>query len=327
MPTQILFLVAGLMLLVKGADYLVEGGSEIAKRFKISPIVIGLTIVAFGTSAPELVVNILSALQGSAELALGNINGSNIANILLILGASALISHIPVRSRTVVKEMPFMLLAGVMMMLFLLDPLISQAEHFELSRMDGIALLGFFAVFMYYLVLSARQVSKKKLEKPKRKTWIAIGMTIMGLLGLMIGARLTVDSATSIALAIGISEGLIAVSVIAIGTSLPELVSSLVAAKKGEMDMAVGGIIGSNVFNILMVVGITATISPSPLQVGTDVVWDSLFAFIAMIILFFTIFVDQYSKDKFTSTGISRFEGAGFLLLYIVYIIYIVLRG
>ena len=329
MLTTIITLVAGIMLLVKGADYLVDGAVDIAKKFGISTLVIGLTIIAFGTSAAELSVNVLAAIKGNASIALGNINGSNIANILLVLGASALISHIPVRSQTVVKEVPFMLLAGLMMVIFLLDPLLEGAEFYELSRIEGIAFLGFFAIFMYYLFLTVRlgNGKKQKKEKSKRKWWIAIGMVIMGLLGLVIGAKFTVDGATSLAFSLGISEGLVAISIIALGTSLPELVTALIAAKKGEMDLAVGGIVGSNIFNILMVVGVTATVSNQTLRVDEYTVIDSVFALIAMFILFIAIFFDYKNTEKEKYSEISRIEGVVFVLLYIAYIAYIIVRG
>lgn len=328
MISQILFLIGGLMLLVKGADYLVDGSKDIAVRFGVPTLVIGLTIVAFGTSAPELVVNILAAAEGNADIALGNVNGSNIANILLILGAAAIITHIPVRSRTVFKEIPFLILSGIMLIVFLLDPLLNDGTRFALSQTDGIALLGYFAIFMFYLIMTAKSVKPdRKKQKSSHSLPVAAVITIGGLAGLIIGAWLTVNSATELARGFGVSEGLIAVSLVAVGTSLPELVSSIVAARKGEMDLAVGGIVGSNIFNILMVVGVTATISPRPLVVEASVVWDSVFALGAMIVLFFAIYFDQYRRDRFTSTGISRIEGAGFLVLYAAYIAYIIIRG
>ena len=326
MITNIVMLIGGLLLLVKGADYLVEGASSVAQRFGISSLVIGLTVVAFGTSAPELVVNIISAFTGSTEIAIGNVNGSNIANILLILGVTAFVTTVPVKSRTVVKEIPFMVLSGVILIILMLDgPL--EGGVAGLSRIDGLVLLGFFSIFMYYLLLSAKGTKgAAKVEKPSVKLYVATLMTVAGLIGLVVGGKLTVDGASAIALGIGISEGLVAVTIVAIGTSLPELVTSVVAAKRGKTDLAIGGVVGSNIFNIMLVLGLTATISPKIMTISTAGIWDATVALGAMLVLLMALIAKGSSRNN-GKWSLSRKEGLLFILLYVTYLVYIVIRG
>lgn len=321
---NLLFVAAGIALLIKGADYLVDGASAIAQKFGVSNLVIGLTVVAFGTSAPELAVNILSAVSGNTDIALGNINGSNIANILLVLGATALVARIPVQSRTVIKEIPFMLLAGLVLLFAMMDAMIGDGHTDIISRTDGLMLLSFFAVFLYYLFLSARDVPAATVEKSNRPFILNLGFTVMGLAGLVLGGKLTVDGATGIATLLGASEALIGLTIVAIGTSLPELVTAIVAARKGKTDLAVGNVVGSNIFNILLVLGLTSAISPIP--VSTMNIIDAGVAMLAMLILLFAI---HYGNGLFPDKhkDVSWSEGVFFVLLYIIYIIYIVIRG
>lgn len=316
------------MLLVKGADYLVEGSSSLAKRFGVPTLVIGLTVVAFGTSAPEFVVNLIAAARGSAGIALGNINGSNIVNILLATGLAALITRIPVRSRTVLKEIPFMLLAGLSLLVVISDGFLLGAGEASINRIEGLMLLGFFGVFLYYLFLSARDnMALAKVESQDRSVVLSALFTIMGLAGLIIGAKLTVDSGVTIAGALGVSEGLIGLTFVAIGTSLPEIVASLSAAKKGEMDLAVGGIIGSNIFNIFLVIGATAAISPVELRVGSSEIQDAGIALIAMLLLFGAILLNRWRKGPSDTQSISKLEGVIFVSVYIAYFIFTLVRG
>lgn len=328
MINTLLILVGGIMLLVKGADYLVEGASSLAKRFGVPSLVIGLTVVAFGTSAPEFVVNMIAAVRGNAAIALGNINGSNIVNILLAIGLAALITRIPVRSRTVLKEIPFMLLAGISLLIVVSDVFLIGAEHASIDRIEGLMLLGFFGVFLYYLFLSARDnMALAKVESHERSVGVSTLFTVMGLAGLIIGAKLTVDSGVSIASALGVSEGLIGLTFVAIGTSLPEIVASISAARKGEMDLAVGGIIGSNIFNIFLVIGATAAISPVELQVGASEVEDAGIALIAMLLLFGAILLNRWRSGPSDTQSISRLEGVVFVTIYVVYLIFTLIRG
>lgn len=324
---NIIFILAGFMLLIKGADYLVEGSSSIARRLGVSTLVIGLTVVAFGTSAPELVVNILSATSGRTELAFGNINGSNIANILLILGAAALFARIPVKSQTVIKEIPFMLLSGFVLLVITADVWLEGAAVNQISRIDGIVLLSFFVIFMYYLWLSTRETKAgAKVEKEKKSFGVAAALTVMGLAGLVIGGYLAVEGASGIARMLGASETLIGLTIVALGTSLPELVAAVTAARKGETDLAIGNVVGSNVFNILLVLGITSTITPVPVSAAAQM--DAVVAFLAMTILFFAIFnIERDKQGRRESPDIEKPGAIFFLLMYVAYIVYIVIRG
>lgn len=324
MIINIVLLLSGFTLLIKGADYLVDGASNIARRFGVSTLVIGLTVVAFGTSAPELAVNILSAISGNTEIALGNINGSNIANILLVLGITGMIANIPVQSRTLIKEVPFMILAGVILIVIMLDVFLEGLPSDSISRIDGLMLLGFFVIFLYYMFLSARDITTAKVERPKQKLHLSILFSIGGLIALTLGGQLTVDGASAIALSLGVSQSLIALTIVAVGTSLPELVTAVVAARKGDTDMAIGNVVGSNIFNILMVLGTTAVIAP--IAVTDAQVWDSVISLGAMLLLMIFIFKRTgFRKEK--DNNVSKTEGVIMILCYIVYIVYIVIRG
>lgn len=325
MLLNLVLLVSGFALLIKGADYLVDGASDIARRFRVSSLVIGLTIVAFGTSAPELAVNVLSAVSGNTDIALGNINGSNIANILLVLGVTGIFARIPVKSRTIVKEIPFMILAGSVLVFVMLDSALEGTAENMISRIDGIMFLSFFLIFLYYMYLSARDITSAKIERSKRSFFIAFVMTFMGLIGLVLGGQLTVLGATNVALGLGVSQTLIAISVVAIGTSLPELITSIVAARKGDTDMAIGNVVGSNIFNILFVLGTTAVIAP--INASKEHITDSIVALGAMLILLIVVHFGGGFLKKDISKDVSRKEGAFMILLYLTYIIYVVLRG
>ena len=270
MLTYILFIV-GFIFLVKGADLLVDGAAAFAKKFKISTLVIGLTIVAFGTSAPELVVNIFASISGNSEIAIGNILGSNIANILLILGISALIFPLPAKKSTIKKEIPFSLLAVLVLGILVNDLLIDQVNLLDgasglLSRIDGLILLAFMTIFMVYTFGIAKNPEEagegeeiKNLPLAKSIAYIGIG-----LLGLVLGGRWIVNGAVKIAELFNVSEALIGLTIVAVGTSLPELATSAVAAYKKQADIAIGNIVGSNIFNIFFVLGVSSIIRPLP---------------------------------------------------------------
>jgi cation:H+ antiporter len=328
MLIHIIALIGGLVLLVKGADYLVDGASSIAYRFGLSTLLVGLTVVAFGTSAPELAVNMIAAFSGNVDVALGNINGSNIANILLILGVTAMVARIPVRSRTVAKEIPFMILAAVMMVVMMADKFLDfGASELVISRTDGLAMLGFFGIFMYYLYLGAKAAKGgDKEEEPEHSLLISLGLTGAGLFGLALGGHLTVTGATGLADLLGISEGLIAITIVAIGTSLPELVTAIIAARKGKPDLAVGGVVGSNIFNVLLVIGLTSTISPEGLPATQANLEDALVAMGAMVLLLIFLYFSP-AKSKKESGGLDKYAGGVFLAIYVIYIAYIVIRG
>ncbi|OIO53050.1 sodium:proton exchanger [Candidatus Peregrinibacteria bacterium CG1_02_54_53] len=328
----VLFLIIGFVLLVKGADWLVEGASALAKRFGISDLAIGLTIVAFGTSAPELVVNIVASAQGASDIAIGNVVGSNIANILLILGISAMITPVIVQRSTVRKEIPFSLLAAVLLFVMANDALVDGLSYSALSRSDGLALLGFFVIFLAYTA-GLQLESSKGLEDGKKpiSPTIAFAMVILGFGGLVAGGKLTVDSAVTIARSLGLSEALIGLTVVAIGTSLPELATSAVAAFKKKVDIAVGNIVGSNIFNIFLVLGVSATIRPLPFSPASNA--DLMMVIIATVLLFIAIHNGWAAKriflwwKQYDQYIIRRWEGALLLTTYGAYIVYIAWRG
>ena len=253
---QILILAAGFVLLVKGADWFVDGASAIAEKLRIPPLIIGLTIVAMGTSAPEAAVSISAALKGNADITIGNIVGSNILNILIILGLSAAIAPLAVEQSTIRRDMPFLL--GISLLL------IVQGWDGSITRFDGLIMMILFTAYLIFLLVRARrQPQQDSINAGQRSLW-QIPLTAIGLTAIVIGSNLAVDAACTIARLLGISERLIGLTIVALGTSLPELFTSVIAARKGNADIAIGNIVGSNVFNILFVVGLSAVIVPVP---------------------------------------------------------------
>jgi cation:H+ antiporter len=317
---NILLLVVGFALLIKGADYLVEGASSLAKRFKISDLVIGLTIVAFGTSAPELIVNIVSSIQGNSEIAIGNIIGSNICNIFLILGISAIIYPLTVSRGTTWKEVPFSLLAAVLVFLMANDALIDGQGFSIMTRIDGFVLLSFFIIFMYYIFGMAKKgdIPEDMTGLKIRPLGISILMITGGLVALVIGGKWVVDSAVSIASALGVSQSLIGLTIVAIGTSLPELATSAVAAYKKKCDIAVGNIVGSNIFNIFWILGLSSVINPIPFQAKSNP--DIFMAIFASLMLFLVMFIGKKHI-------LERWQGVIFILIYVAYVVYLVIQG
>lgn len=320
--TYVLFVI-GFVVLIKSADWLVEGASSIAKRFAIPELVIGLTIVSFGTSMPELVVNLLASVRGSSEIAIGNIFGSNIANILLILGASALVRPLPIQRSIYFTEIPISLVATFMVGFLANASLFGGGEAPSINRWEGLMMLLFFGLFMTYIYVISTDKKDDLYEEeddeipmwsmPKSLLYIAIGV-----FGLFVGGKWIVDGAVLIAQTLGMSESFIGLSIIAVGTSLPELVTSVVAAKKGKADMAIGNVIGSNIFNIFWILGLSAMINDLPFmpQSNEDIL---------MIILANTILIFAVINGK--KPMVSRFEGAMFILVYFGYITYLIMRG
>ncbi len=255
---QVLLLAGGFLLLIKGADWLVDGASSVASNFKVSKLLIGLTIVAFGTGAPELAVSFSSLINGSTDILVGNVIGSNIINVLLLIGVAAVIRPIKVKKATVSKELPLLLLISAALVVLLLDTNLSDAAFNVFSRADALICLLFFAIFLYYLISMAKKNKKeaKEVEKPKYKMGKSFLLVIVGLAGVVGGSQLVVNSASFIASAIGISERMISLTIVALGTSLPELVTTITAARKGESDLLVGNIVGSNIFNICIVLAL-----------------------------------------------------------------------
>lgn len=308
---SVILLVVGFGLLIKGADVFVDGASSTAQNFKVSKMLIGLTIIAFGTSAPELAVSLQALADGSTDMVLGNVIGSCIINILLILGVAAIIRPIKIRSNTIRKELPICLLISLLLVVLFLDIQLNGGEVNEITRSDGIAILLFFAVFMYYLIALARKSKSKdkKNEKPKFKLGKSLLFVALGLVGIIVGSDLVVNSAQTIAGAMGISERVIALTVIALGTSLPELVTTIVSARKGETDLLLGNIIGSNIFNVCIVLGVPVaifgTVTPSSFQMV-----DLAMLIVATVILL--LFATTQKK-------ITRREGALMLVAFVAY--------
>ncbi len=318
MKKCVLLLVIGFILLIKGADYLVDGSASVAKRFKISNLAIGLTIIAFGTSAPELIVNIFSSIAGSSDIGMGNIIGSNISNILLILGIAAIICNLEVDDSIVKSQIPFSILS-VMALLFLINSTLLNYRGVDgLLRSDGLILLLFFIIFLYFTF----SLSKRKSHEVENiKVFSNLKATLyilIGIIGLFIGGKLIIDSSTALALSFNLSEAFIGLTIVAIGTSLPELAASVIAARKKQMQMAVGNVIGSNIFNILWVLGISSTIKP--IEYNPSMNFDIIFLIFISLLLFLLIFMGK--KHYFTKK-----EGYILVFLYIVYIIFISIRG
>ena len=284
-----------------GADRLTEGASALARRMNIPEIVIGLTIVAAGTSAPELFVSLVSALKGTPDMAVGNVVGSNTMNAMLIVGCAAMVAPMTISRSTVRKDIPFSVAASVLLILLGFDAF--------LGRIDGIILLVGFAFFMYYTL------SQAKAEKPTTETtkqsnpWLSAFYVILGLALLVVGSNLFVDSASRVAYALGISEGVVGLTVVAGGTSLPELATSVVAARKGQSAIAIGNVIGSNVFNILLILGTTAVISPLAIQGITVIDLSVMLLSVTLVWLF--------SRTRYT---VERWEGALLVAGYLVYL-------
>ena len=319
MLTYVLFLI-GFLLLFKGASFLLVGASGIARMLKVSDLVIGLTVVAFGTSFPELSVNIFATMKGNTEIAIGNILGSNVFNILLILGVSAIIYPLKVSKGTVWKEIPLPLLAAVLLGISANDKLIDGGSVSALTRIDGLILLSFFVIFLYYIFGIAKSPEISNTNQPAKEHGLrkSIFLVVLGLFCLMIGARWTVNGAVKLALALGASESLIGLTIVAAGTSLPELATSSVAAYKKNTDIAVGNIVGSNIFNIFFILGISSVIRPLPFQARSNV--DIGVTVISSFLLFLCMFT---GKRRF----LDRWEGSVFILLYGAYIIFLIIRG
>jgi len=310
MTIKIILLLAGLFLVIKGADWLIKGGGALARRYHIPELVIGITVVAFGTSLPELVVNVFASVQGQQELILGNVIGSNNFNLFVILGISGLIAPLVVQSGTVWREIPVSLLAAVLL-LFLANGFVVGGGQ-QISRIDGLVLLLFFVAFLYYIF---RQIKSDPIadgsDAPALKNykiWLFIGL---GLAGLLIGGRLAVDNAVIIATRMGVSQKIIGLTIIAMGTSLPELVTSVVAVLKKSNDIAVGNIIGSNIFNILLITGISTLIRPIPYETGFN--FDQYFLIGGTLFLFIAMFTGQRKK-------LDRWEAGVLVAAYLVYL-------
>ncbi|HIQ77237.1 MAG TPA: calcium/sodium antiporter [Candidatus Faecousia excrementipullorum] len=306
---NLLMLALGFVLLVKGADWFVDGAAGIANKFKIPQLIIGLTIVAMGTSAPEAAVSISAALKGSAEITIGNIVGSNILNILIILGLTAVITPVAVAKSTIRVDIPFMLAISILLLVQGLDG--------SVTLLDGIVLLVVFAGYLTYLVINARK-NPEQLEEEQIKNqsiWMCLLWTAIGLVAIILGSNFSVDAASNIARILGLSERFIGLTIVALGTSLPELVTSVMAARKGNADIAIGNIVGSNIFNILFVVGLSSVIVSVPF--ASAFIVDMIVAIGAGVLLW----IFSLHKKK-----LIPIHGVVFLLAYAGYFAYLMMK-
>ncbi len=305
-----LFLVVGLVLLVKGADWLVDGASQLAKRLGVTDLVIGLTIVAFGTSMPEFVVNMVSVADGATDLAITNILGSNIINTLVILGCSALVCPLVAQRSTVRLDIPLNIVAGVLVLVFVF--ISSPMEPKGLSRIEGLALLGVFAAFLVYTFYTAKADATTTTESTPFPLWKCVVLILAGLIGLVVGGEMIVKSAVAIARYCGVAESVIGLTIVALGTSLPELATSVVAAFKHNNDIAIGNVVGSNIFNVFFILGTSAIIKHLPVYPGIEI--DAALVAVSALAVWLLL----CNKNR----SINRWGGALLLVIYAGYLTY-----
>ena len=316
MILNIILLIIGFIILIKGADIFVDSASSLAKNFKLSTMFIGLTIVSFGTSAPEFAVSIQSILKGSGDIVLGNVIGSNILNILLIIGISSLVHPLFVKNNTVKKELPITILMSVLLCILMNDSIFGNGIN-DFTRQDGIILCLFFSVFIYYLIHMMKNNKDKDKDTEQEEIKYGISKSILfvlvGMIGIILGSNLVVNGASKIATNLGVSERMIALTIVALGTSLPELVTSVTATKKGEYDIAIGNVVGSNIFNIGMVLGIPVALFGGISNLTFSIV-DLVVMLIASVLLFTFSFADRKINKK---------EGFIMLVIFVLYYSYV----
>lgn len=307
---QVVLLLVGFVFLIKGSDFFVDGASSIASILKIPTIIVGLTIVAFGTSAPEAAVSITSSLTGSNAMAVSNVIGSNMFNLLMVIGLSALLGELLMEKNTLNKDLPFLVGITILFAVFIII-------GWDINNIEGIILLIILIAYIVYLIIGARKSKDANIvEKPKLTPVKSIIFILVGLAGIVLGGDLVVNSASDIAIALGMSETLVGLTIVAIGTSLPELVTSLTALKKGENQLVIGNVIGSNIFNILFVLGASSAISSIPLS--STMLIDIIF----MVIVTILCFIFGKTQDKF-----DKKEGAILVVLFVIYMIFAILRN
>ena len=315
---DILLLIIGLGLILAGANFLTDGSAALAQRFRVPEFIIGLTVVAVGTSTPELVVSVLSAIAGKSDVAIGNVVGSNIFNVFVILGVCALIRPLPLTAGNIRRDIPFGVLVSLLLLALAQDSLLCKGAADRIGRLDGAAMLALYILLMWYTIRKTKRpeaTAPTEGSKAPMAAWLTAVMIVGGLAGLVFGGEMFLRSATSIARSLGVSESVIAITLVAGGTSLPELASSLVSLFKGKADMALGNVIGSNIANILLILGLSATIHP--LTMGGITLTDILVVVLSSLLLFMAAFT-------FRSKKLDRWEGAIFLAIYIAYIWYLV---
>ena len=315
---DILLLIVGLGLILAGANFLTDGSAALAQRFRVLEFIIGLTVVAVGTSTPELVVSVLSAIGGQSDVAIGNVVGSNIFNVFVILGVCALIRPVPLTAGNIRRDIPFGVLVSLLLLALAQDSLLCKGAADRIGRLDGAAMLALYILLMWYTIRKTKRpeaTAPTEGSKAPMAAWLTAVMIVGGLAGLVFGGEMFLRSATSIARSLGVSESVIAITLVAGGTSLPELASSLVSLFKGKAEMALGNVIGSNIANILLILGISATIHP--LSMGGITVWDLLMVLLSSVVVFLAAFT-------FKRKAIDRWEGALFVAIYAVYIWYLI---
>jgi len=315
---DILLLIVGLGLILAGANFLTDGSAALAQRFRVPEFIIGLTVVAVGTSTPELVVSVLSAIGGQSDVAIGNVVGSNIFNVFVILGVCALIRPVPLTAGNIRRDIPFGVLVSLLLLALAQDSLLCKGAADRIGRLDGAAMLALYILLMWYTIRKTKRpeaTAPTEGSKAPMAAWLTAVMIVGGLAGLVFGGEMFLRSATSIARSLGVSESVIAITLVAGGTSLPELASSLVSLFKGKAEMALGNVIGSNIANILLILGVSATIHP--LSMGGITVWDLLMVLLSSVVVFLAAFT-------FKRKAIDRWEGALFVAIYAVYIWYLI---
>ena len=315
---DILLLIVGLGLILAGANFLTDGSAALAQRFRVPEFIIGLTVVAVGTSTPELVVSVLSAIGGQSDVAIGNVVGSNIFNVFVILGVCALIRPVPLTAGNIRRDIPFGVLVSLLLLALAQDSLLCKGAADRIGRLDGAAMLALYILLMWYTIRKTKRpeaTAPTEGSKAPMAAWLTAVMIVGGLAGLVFGGEMFLRSATSIARSLGVSESVIAITLVAGGTSLPELASSLVSLFKGKAEMALGNVIGSNIANILLILGVSATIHP--LSIGGITVWDLLMVLLSSVVVFLAAFT-------FKRKAIDRWEGALFVAIYAVYIWYLI---
>ena len=309
---DILLLLVGLGLILAGANFLTDGSAALAQRFRVPEFIIGLTVVAVGTSTPELVVSVLSAIGGQSDVAIGNVVGSNIFNVFVILGVCALIRPVPLTAGNIRRDIPFGVLVSLLLLALAQDSLLCKGAADRIGRLDGAAMLALYILLMWYTIRKTKRpeaTAPTEGSKVPMAAWLTAVMIVGGLAGLVFGGEMFLRSATSIARSLGVSESVIAITLVAGGTSLPELASSLVSLFKGKAEMALGNVIGSNIANILLILGVSATIHP--LSMGGITVWDLLMVLLSSVVVFLAAFT-------FKRKAIDRWEGALFVAIYAV---------
>lgn len=315
MLLQIFLLIFGFVILIKGADIFVDGASSLAQNFKLSKMLIGLTIVAFGTSAPEFAVSVKSIISNNADMVLGNVIGSNILNILLIIGICSLIKPVLVKNNTIKKEIPIVILISSLLFFLIQDDLFTKGIINEVTRNDGFIILLFFAIFIYYLISIVRNKKDNDAdEMAKYGMSKSIVFTILGIIGIILGSNFVVDSASSIATTIGVSQRMIALTIVAFGTSLPELVTSIVSIRKGEQEILVGNVVGSNIFNVGMVLGLPVALFGNIPAIGFNNI-----DLIALLVSAFMLFLFSFKNHKIDKLG-----GIVMLITFVVYYSFVI---